>query len=163
MQIAILTSQHFITGDAQIHDQRLSDYLGNILAKTLKLSGSATARLTAPTEVLARHAEANIPASEIIAAFEQDRTTAPRPGAVIRKHPHLVSLIVGPIEIQGRIHSLGEQPLDIREMLTTLGDRFLPVTQAEVTLVHSGHRLSLPAVLVNVRRISYMAKGDGAT
>ena len=163
MQIAVLTAHHFITGDAQVHEQRLSDFLGNILATTLKLSGTTTARLTAPTEVLARHAEANIPASEIIAAFEQGGSAASRSGAIVPKHPHSVSLIAGPVEIHGRIHALGERQLDIREMFTTLADRFVPVTQAEVRLVATSQRLSLPAVMVNVRRITYMARSEDAT
>lgn len=163
MQIAVLTPQHFITGDVQVHEQRLSDFLGNIFGKTLKLSGAAIAPLTVPTEVFARHAEANIPASEIIAAFEQGEPAAPRPGVIVRKHPHSIFLISGPVEIQGRIYALGEHDLDIREMLTTLGDRFVPVTQAEVRFVATRHRLSLPAVMVNVRRVTYMATSDGAT
>jgi hypothetical protein len=163
VHIAVLTAHHFITGDAQIHDQRLSDFLGNILATTLKLSGTTTARLTAPTEVVARHAEANIPTSEIIAAFEQGAAIARRPGVIVRKHPHSISLIAGPVEIQGRIHALSERQLDIREMLTTFGDRFVPVTQAELRLVTAGDGLSLPAVMVNVRRITYMATGDVAS
>jgi hypothetical protein len=161
VRIAVLTAQHFITGDAQVTDQRLSDYLGNILAKTLKLTGATTARLTAPSEMVAKHAEANIASSEIIAAFEQAGGPAPRrPGAIVRKHPHAVSLIAGPVEIRGNIHSLSERQLDIREMLTTLGDRFVPVTEAQVGLSIASHRLTLPAVMVNVRRISYMALED---
>ncbi len=163
VQIAVVTPQHFITGDVELHEQRLSDFLGNILASTLKLSGTAIARLTLPTEVLARHAEAHIPTSEIIAAFEQGDPAAPHPGAIVRKHPHSVFLISGPIEVQGRIHSLGAHHFDIREMLTTLADRFVPVTQAEVRLVATDHRLSLPAVMLNVRRVTYMARSGGAT
>lgn len=163
MRIGVLTAEHYITGEAQFQDQRLSDYLGNIFAKTLKLSGTAAARLTAPTEVIASHREANIPSSEIIAAFEEGGTSTPaRPSAIVRKHAHAVSLIAGPLEIRGRIHALSEHRLDIREMLTTLGDRFMPVTQAQVTLAIGSQRLTLPAIMVNVRRVTYMAREDSA-
>jgi hypothetical protein len=45
----------------------------------------------------------------------------------------------------------------------TASNSFVPVTQVEVRLVTTSQRLSLPAVMVNVRRITYIARSEGAT
>ena len=160
MRITVVTPLHFITGEAQAGEQRLSDFLGNLLLSTLKLTDVTVARLSEPKETIASHHEAMILGRDIICGFELE----PRPsraggGSFVQKHAHSLFLASFPVEIEGRVHALSATDLDMKSMLTTLADRFLPVTDATVTIcTASRYSLRLPAVMVNARRLSYMAR-----
>lgn len=162
LRIAVLTSMHFITGEVDPGGQRLSDYLGNLLLATVKLTDGAIARIGEPNEAVARHDELMIPGRDIVLGFEQlPRATSARSGPVVQKHPHSVFLVSDPVEIEGTVHALSATHLDMKEMLTTLADRFLPVTDATVTIcAGQRYRLRLPAVMVNARRLGYMARSS---
>ena len=160
MRITVATPLHFITGEAQLGEQRLSDYLGNLLQSTLKLTDVTLARLSEPKETIARHHEVMVPGRDIIFGRELE----PQParaggGGFVQKHAHAVFLASYPIEIEGKVHALSPTDLDMKSMLTTLSDRFLPVTEATVTVCTTPrYSLRLPAVMVNARRLSYMAR-----
>lgn len=163
MRITVLTPLHFISGEAQLGEQRLSDFLGNLLQSTLKLTDVTVGRLSEPKEPIARHAEVMIPGRDIIFGFEQEPRPARAGGAtIVQKHPHTVFLASFPVEIEGQVHALSPTELDMKAMLTTLADRFIPVTQATVTVCSTPrYSLQLPAVMVNARRLSYMATIGG--
>lgn len=156
-----MTAHHAFTGAVDVSGQRLSEHLGNVMVSVLRMQEVTVARLGDPETVVARHDEVHIPGPQIVAAFEMEPPVRGRSEQVIRKYPHRVHLVAEHIEITGHVHALSETALDIKQMLTVHGDRFLPVTQAEVFVgLERGHRLRLEAVLVNARRLHAMARPD---
>ncbi|MCX7838553.1 MAG: hypothetical protein N2559_03735 [Anaerolineae bacterium] len=158
-QVVLLTARHSISGEITLQDQRLSDFLNDRRETTMRLTNTQVARLSDPSKVIQRNAEAVIPKSLIAVAFEPPQHAIPsskRLFGYVHKQQHEVFLVLEGLEVHGILHTTGE--LDLRRYLAINADSFLPITRATVYLdVSDRYVIEQDAILVNARWIRYIA------
>jgi hypothetical protein len=158
-QVVILTARHSISGEIQLQDLRLSDFLNDRRDTSMRLVNTQIARLSEPSKIIQRHAEAVVLKSLITIAFEPPQIAIPpskRLFGYVRKQRHEAFLMIEGMEVHGILHTPGD--LDLRRFLAESSDSFLPITHATVYL-HANDRyvIEQDAILVNARMIRYIA------
>ena len=75
----------------------------------------------------------------------------------VRKQAHEVFVVMEGMEIRGVLHTTGD--LDLRRVITTSGESFLPLTKAVVTLdANERYVIEQEAIMINANLIRYIAK-----
>jgi hypothetical protein len=157
--IVIFTHEHSITGDVYLKDMRLSDFLNDRREKTILLRNATVARLADPAKILEKTTYAVVPKSAIVLAFEPPQK-GPQPPRRFVKYPkdkYPVFLILDGMELRGEIHVQGS--LDLLHLLADLGETFLPLTQATVSIeANPNFLLRREAVVVNPQRVRFIGE-----
>jgi hypothetical protein len=163
-QVVILTARHSISGEIQLQDQRLSDFLNDRRDTSMRLLNTQVARLTEPSKIIQRHAEAVVLKQAAVVAFEPPQKAIPpskRLYGYVKKTPYEVFLVLEGMEVYGVLHTPGE--LDLRRFLATTADSFLPITRTTVLLdANDRYVIEQDAILVNARLIRYIAPIEAA-
>lgn len=158
-QVVILTAHHSISGEMQMQDQRLVDFLNDRRDTSMRLFDTQVARLSEPSKIIQRNTDAVILKSLVAIAFEPlQKTISPtkRLFGYVRKHKYEVFLTLDGLEVHGILHTTDE--LDLRRFLATSPDSFLPITRATVYLdANDRFVIEQDAILVNTRLICYIA------
>jgi len=158
-KVVILTTRHSISGEIQLQDQRLSDFLNDRRDTSMRLLNTKVARLHDPGKIIQRNAEAVILKSMVGVAFEPPQTAIPpskRLYGYVRKQQYDVFLVLEGMEVHGILHTAGD--LDLRRLLVASSDSFLPITHATVYLdANDRYVIEQDAILVNARMIHYIA------
>lgn len=156
--VVCLTARHSIAGDLVLQDQRLSDFLNDRRDTAFTLSNTRIARLSDPSRVLEQHAESVVPKAWVVVAFEPPQKAIPqgkRLFGYVQKQRYQVYLILEGMEVRGTLHTPGG--LDLRRLLATSGDGFLPITQAVVNLYDNDkYIIEQDAIMVNSRLVRYV-------
>ena len=164
-QVVILTARHSISGEMQLQDQRLSDFLNDRRDTSMRLLNTQVARLTDPSKIIQRHADAVILKSLVAVAFEPPQKAIPpskRLYGYVRKQQYDVFLTLEGMEVHGILHTTGE--LDLRRFLAASTESFLPITNATVYLdANDRYVIEQYAILVNARTIRYIATKDATS
>jgi hypothetical protein len=156
--VVFLTSRHSISGDLTLPEQRLSDFLNDRRDTTFTLANTKVARLSDPSKILQQHSESVIPKTWVVVAFEPPQKAIPsgsRLFGYVQKQRYEVFLILDGMEIRGTLHAPGG--LDLRRLLATTSDSFLPITQA-VVMLHDNDQyiIEQDAIMVNAHLIRYV-------
>ena len=155
--VVILTPRHSISGQMTL-DQRLSDFLNDRRDTAISIRNTKVARLNDPSRILQQHNESVIPKSWAVVIFEppQKETMAmQRLFGYVPKVRHEVFLVLEGMEVRGMLHTPGE--LDLRRMLATNSDSFVPITQAVVTLYENDrYVIEQDTIMVNIRLLRYI-------
>jgi hypothetical protein len=155
--IVILTVHHSISGQVVL-DQRLSDFMNDRQFLTMTLLKTQIARLNDPSKVLEQHDESVIPKNWAVVIFEppqKETAAANRIYSYVPKRRQKVFLVMEGMEVRGMLHTAGE--LDLRRLLATTSDSFIPITDAVVTLYDNDRFLiEQNAIMVNARLIRYI-------
>ena len=163
-QVVILTARHSISGEMQLQDQRLSDFLNDRRDTSMRLLNTQVARLNDPSKIIQRNAEAVILKSMVGVAFEPPQSAIPpskRLYGYVRKQQYDVFLTLEGMEVHGILHTTGE--LALRRFLAATTDSFLPITHATVYLdANERYVIEHDAILVNARLIRYIAPKEAA-
>ncbi|HEX7588084.1 MAG TPA: hypothetical protein VF478_07205 [Anaerolineae bacterium] len=158
--IVALTSRHSITGELLYREQRLSDFLNDRRDTVISLRNVQVARLNEPGKILQQHPAAVVPKAWVLAIFEPPQKEIPQTKrfyGYVRKVTHEVFLVMEGMEIRGTLHTTAD--LDLRRILTSSGESFLPLTKAVVTLdANERYIIEQDAIMVNTSLIRYIAK-----
>lgn len=158
--VVVLTTRHSITGELLFRDQRLSDFLNDRRETVISLRNVQVARLTEPGKVLQQHPAAVVPKAWVVVIFEPPQTAIPpakRFYGYVKKQAHEVFLVMEGMEVRGTLHTTVD--LDLRRILTSSGESFLPLTKATVTLdANDRYIIEQEAIMVNANLIRYIAK-----
>jgi hypothetical protein len=164
-QVVILTARHSVSGEIQLQDQRLSDFLNDRRDTSMRLLDTRVARLNDLSKIIQRNAEAVILKALISVAFEPPQKAIPpskRLYGYVRKQQYDVFLMLEGMEVQGILHTAGE--LDLRRFLVASTESFLPITRATVYLdANDRYVIEQDAILVNARLIRYIAPKETAS
>ena len=156
--IVLLTTRHSISGELTLTEQRLSDFLNDRRDTAFTLRKTQVARLNEPSKILQRHAESVIPKAWVVAAFEppqKENSESNRLYGYVPKMRHEVFLILEGMEVRGTLHTPGG--LDLRRLLATTGDSFVPITQAVVRFFENDrYVIEQNAIMVNTHLIRYI-------
>jgi len=156
--IVILTARHSISGQLVLNEQRLSDFLNDRRDTALTLLNTKVARLNEPSKILQQHSESVIPKAWMVVAFEppqKDSTASKRLFGYVQKQQYEVFLILEGMEVRGTLHTPGG--LDLRRLLATTSDSFVPITQAVVSLYQNDrYVIEQDAIMVNTRLLRYI-------
>lgn len=156
--VVFLTARHSISGDLVLQDQRLSDFLNDRRDTALTLSNTRIARLSEPSRILEQHAESVVPKTWIVVAFEPPQKEIPQSKRLfgyVQKQRYQVFLSLEGMEVRGTLHTPGG--LDLRRLLATTSDSFLPITQAVVNLYDNDkYIIEQDAIMVNTRLLRYL-------
>jgi hypothetical protein len=159
-QVVILTEYHSISGELELRDHRLSDFLNDRRESTLHLLNSKVARLNDPGKVVQQQDHAIVLKAWVVIIFEPPQPAIPfakRLYGYVRKQQYEVFLVLEGMEVRGTLHTPGD--LDLKRFLATMADGFLPITQATVTLFANDRvAVEQDAILVNARLIRYIAQ-----
>ena len=157
IDVVVLTARHSISGRLLL-DQRLSDFLNDRQYTALNLRETKIARLNDPSRVLQQHEESVIQKTWAVVAFEPPRkgtNVGQRLFGYVPKMRHEVFLVLEGMEVRGTLHTAG--PLDLRRMLATTSDSFVPITQAVVSLYENDrYVIEQEAIMVNIRLLRYI-------
>jgi len=163
-QVVILTARHSISGEMQLQDQRLSDFLNDRRDTSMLLLNAQVARLHEPSKIIQRNPDAVVLKSLVVVAFEPPQKAIPpskRLYGYVRKQQYDVFLMLEGMEVHGILHTTGE--LDLRRFLAASNDSFLPITNATVYLdANDRYVIEQDAILVNARMIRYIAPKESA-
>ncbi len=155
--IVVLTAHHSISGQVVL-DQRLSDFLNDRRDTAINLRNTQVARLNDPSRVLQQHDESVVPKNWAVIIFEppqKENTASKRLFGYVPKVRHEVFLVLEGMEVRGMLHTPGA--LDLRRLLATTSDSFIPITQAVVTLYENDrYVIEQDAIMVNVRLLRYI-------
>lgn len=158
INIVCLTARHSIAGDLLLQDRRLSDFLNDRRDTAFALSNTHIARLSEPSRILEQHAESVIPKSWVVVAFEPPQTAlaqGKRLFGFVQKQRYDVFLIMEGMEVRGTLHSPGN--LDLRRLLATTSDSFVPITQAVVSLYENDkYIIEQDAIMINTHLLRYI-------
>ncbi len=158
--VVVLTARHSITGELLFRDQRLSDFLNDRRETVISLRNAQVARLREPGKILQTHPAAVVPKAWVVAIFEPPQKGIPpakRFYGYVRKQAHEVFLVMEGMEVRGILHTTGD--LDLRRVITTSGESFLPLTKAVVTLdANERYLIEQDAIMINANLIHYIAK-----
>jgi len=159
VQIVAFTRSHIVNGEISLHDQRLSDYLNDRRMTLLQLKYASIERLSEPGRVIATFYSSILPKRSILFAFTppQKEVAPVRRFIGVVKEKHEVLVAIEGAEIRGIVHTSG--PLDAQQLLTSLTEGFLPITQATVTFA-SNPKLTFKqeTILVNVPEIRFIGE-----
>lgn len=158
--VVILTARHFISGEMLFRDKRLSDALNDRLESVVSLRKVQVARLSEPGKILEIHSAAIVQKAWVIIAFEPPQKAIPatkRFYGYVKKQQHDVFMVLEGMEVRGTLHTQGD--LDLRRLITSSGDIFLPLTNAMVSL-YGNERFVVEqeVIMVNGHLIRYFAK-----
>lgn len=160
VNLVILTARHFLSGEMLFRDQRLSDFLNDRRDSVISLRNVQVARLSEPGKILQTHPAAIVPKAWAIVAFEPPQKAIPsakRFFGYVKKQTHDVFMVLEGMEVRGILHTPSD--LDLRRIITSSGDSFLPITQALVTLyANDRFVIEQEAIMVNAQLIRYLAK-----
>lgn len=158
--VVILTARHSISGEMRFSELRLSDYLNDRRETAITLRNTLVARLRDPGKVIHRSEEAVIPKAWAVVAFEPPQKAIPpakRFFGYVRRQTHQVFMVLEAMEVSGTLHTTSD--LDLRRIITTTGESFLPLTKAIVKLaVNDQYIIEQEAVMVNSCLIRYISK-----
>ncbi|MCS7010335.1 MAG: hypothetical protein N2049_05145 [Anaerolineales bacterium] len=160
-QIVVFTSDHMISGNVFLRDQRLSDFLNDRRENNIVIRHANIARLQNPSQVLQKCLTSVVPKKEIVLAFDPPQKHVPLPRRFIAypKERYGIFIVQDGLEIRGEIHVAGQ--LDLLYIMADAADMFLPVTKATVTIqANPKVLLESEAVMVNVRRICFIGQID---
>ncbi len=154
-QVVFLISTHSISGQIDLGERRLSDWL-NVTSETMiHLQDAWISRLGDPRKVLARAPSMIVRRQCILAAFEVTQKTGPSANRFykyVKKQSHKVFILVDGMEITGYVHTLSS--LDLAALTAPHAERFLPITDARATLVVTDrYAIEQKALLVSVEQI----------
>ncbi len=156
--VVLLTARHSISGDLALQDQRLSDFLNDRRDTAFTLSNTKITRLSEPSRVVEQHDESVIPKTWVVVAFEPPQKAIPqnkRLFGYVQKQRYQVYLVMEGMEVHGTLHIPGG--LDLRRLLATTSDSFVPITQAIVNLYDNDkYIIEQDAIMVNVRLLRYI-------
>lgn len=155
--IVVLTARHSITGQITL-DQRLSDFLNDRRDTAINLHNTKIARLNDPSRVIQQHEESVIPKTWAVVIFEppqKESSASKRLFGYVQKVRHEVFFVLEGMEVRGTLHMSGQ--LDLRRLLATTSDSFVPITQAVVTLYENDrYVIEQDAIMVNTRLLRYI-------
>jgi hypothetical protein len=161
-QVVILTARHSISGEIQLQDQRLSDFLNDRRDTSMRLLNTQIARLGDPGKIIQRNADSVVLKSLVVVAFEPPQKAIPpskRLYGYVRKQQYDVFLMLEGMEVHGVLHTAGE--LELRRFLVSSSESFLPITNATIYLdANDRCVVEQDAILVNARLIRYIAPKD---
>lgn len=158
-QIVAFTRSHIISGEISLHDQRLSDHLNDRRTTLLQLRHATFARLNDPGHVIATFNTSILPKKSIALVFIPPQKESPpvRRFIGVVKEKHEVLVAIEGAEVRGTVHTIG--PLDPQQILTSISESFLPITQATVTLTfNTQFVLKQDTILVNVPEIRFIGE-----
>ncbi|MCL4487927.1 MAG: hypothetical protein M1570_07340 [Chloroflexi bacterium] len=159
-QVVLLTATHSISGQLEVGERRLSDFLNALQGSVVVLENATIAELSHPGKPVARQLYVAVRRPSIVIIFESVPRVIPptlRLYTYKPKQAHMVLLALSGMEIRGKIHTTGA--LDVRNMVSSPGERFLAVTDARVTLgaVDRG-LIEQEAIMVNTDHIESVAE-----
>jgi hypothetical protein len=158
--VVVLTARHSITGELLFRDQRLSDFLNDRRETVISMRNAQVARLNEPGKILQQHPAAVVPKAWAVVIFEPPQKAIPpakRFYGYVKKQAHEVFLVMEGMEVRGTLHTTTD--LDLRRILTSSGETFLPLTKAVVTLdANERYIIEQEAIMVNANLIRYIAK-----
>jgi hypothetical protein len=156
--VVLLTAHHSISGELLLQEQRLSDFLNDRRDSGITLLNTQVARLSEPSKTIERRAESVVPKIWVTVAFvppQKDNPASKRLFGFVQKKRHEVFLIMDGMEVRGTLHTPGE--LELRRLLATTSDSFIPITQAVVTLDQNDrYVIEQDAIMVNAHLIRYI-------
>lgn len=157
-QVVLLTARHSISGQLMLHEQRLSDFLNDRRDTAMTLLNTKVARLNDPSKILQQHPESVIPKAWIVIAFEplqKEMTPSKRLFGYVQKQQFQVFFILEGMEVRGTLHI--HEGLNLRRLLATTSDSFVPVTQAVVNLYENDRFvIEQDAIMVNTHLLRYI-------
>ena len=158
--VVVLTARHSISGELLLFEQRLSDHMNDRRETTITLRNTRIARLTDPAKIIQQNDVAVIPKAWAVVAFEPPQKAIPpakRFYGYVRKQTHEIFMVLEAMEVRGTLHTTSD--LDLRRVITSSTEAFLPLTKAIVTLaVNDKFVIEQEAVMVNASLIRYIAK-----
>lgn len=156
--VVILTARHSISGQLVLNEQRLSDFLNDRRDTTLTLLNTQVARLNDPSKILQQHSESVIPKAWVVIAFEPPQKEIPaskRLFGYVQKQRHQVFLVLEGMEVRGTLHTPSN--LDLRRLLASTNDSFMPITQAVVNLYENDrYVIEQEAIMFNTHLLRYI-------
>jgi hypothetical protein len=159
-EIVVLTSGHSFTGQIQLGDKRISDFLNDRRETAIIMTETSIARLDNPGKPIGRHPELVIPKSAIVLAFEAQRDgldASKRFYSYIRKQTCPVFVSLPGMELRGCVHTTGA--LELRRLVVTTVQDFIPITSPTVRLLASPRLVLKPqAIIVNLHHIQCIAE-----
>jgi hypothetical protein len=158
-KIVALTRTHVITGYMSLHDQRLSDYLNDRRTNLLQLHDATLARLNDPGHPLVSVETSILPKKMISLVFVPPQKDAPPPRRFIgyTKEKHMVVVALEGVEVRGYLHTTG--PLDAQQLITSLAESFLPITEATVDIAaNPEYIIHQDTILAYVPEIRFVAE-----
>jgi len=159
MSETAISYQHSISGGVFLRDQRLSDHLNDRREKNIMLRNASVARLEDPAKIIEKTLFAAVPKAGIVLAFEPPQKVFSSQRRFIKypKERYGVFLIMDGMELHGEVHVQGA--LDLLNLLADVGESFLPLTQATVTIeANPNFLLKREAVVVNTQRIRFIGE-----
>lgn len=162
MQVVVLTPRHRLTGEMNLRNQRLSDFLNDRLESVIRLDNASVSRASEPDAPVERRTTAVIHKRDALVVYgidDQNAMASQRLYARVQKRTHEVLLVVDTIEVRGSLHTT--EALDAAQLqrLVTSPGAFLPITGALVNI--DGVALSHEALMVNIQQIRFVAKIEG--
>jgi hypothetical protein len=158
--IVILTARHSISGEMVIRDRRLSDHMNDRRETTISLLNTQIARLNDPGKIIQQNTTAVVPKAWVVVAFEPPQKAIPpakRFYGYVQKQTNEVFLGLEGMEVRGLLHTTTD--LDLRRVITSSTESFLPLTKAAVSfLANDRFIIEQEAVMVNASLVRYIAK-----
>jgi hypothetical protein len=155
--IVVLTARHSISGQITL-GTRLSDFLNDRRDTAMTMLNTQIARLNDPSKIIEQHAEAVVLKSWIVVAFEPPQKAIPyvkRLYGYVPKRRYDVFLVLEGMEVRGTLHTPGA--LELRRLVATTSDSFVPITQAVVSLYENDrYKIEQEAIMVNTRLVRYI-------
>ena len=160
-KVVFLLSNHSVAGEVNLKDRRLSDLLNETRDSVVVLLNATLARLSDPGKIQSRDPSTVLPKTKIMIAFELTSTGigAKRLYGYQKKRKYHVVMTTESMEIRGFLHATTD--IDLRVLAGGQSERFVPVTNAVVTL-RANDKLVIEqeVVLVNVHHNEYFSLGD---
>ena len=152
--LTLYTDALVIRGTVRTRQARITDILNSGDEDFLVLTDAVVDEFGAhSTAIRTEYAQVNL--SSVLFAVA-DTTIDPRPDLRTPKVPETAMISIPPFRVTGRIHLLPER--DLREALTELTGRFVPVTDATYWSESVGEaRATAPMVAVNHSRAQILA------
>lgn len=157
------TGSYRFSASVLVYKRRLADVLGDRMTDYLDLVDIYISRINNPGEIIATYQKGSLVKDEInliVLSSEIEGTSKERFYV-----PNRVSLpifvTVPSFEIQGKFQWMGD--LEIKKILTTETQKFLPILEATSTNSHFPKvTFGGPIVLVNKSKISMLCIGDAS-
>ena len=160
-KVVLLLSDHSVAGEVNLKDWRLSDLMNETRDSVVVLRNATLARLNDPSKVLSRDSSTVLPKTKIVIAFELNSAAAgtKRLYGYQKKRKYPVVMTTESMEVRGFLHATSE--IDLRVLAGGQSDRFVPVTNAVVTLCENDQSvIEQDVVLVSVHHIEYFSLGN---
>ena len=139
-------------------EQRLSDFLNDRRDTAITMLNTKIARLNDPSKILQQHTESVVPKAWAVVVFEppqKEGAMSQRLFGYVPKQRHEIFMVLEGMEIRGTLHTPGG--LELRRLLATTNDSFMPITQAAVNLYDNDrYVIEQEAIMVNTHLIRYI-------